>query len=109
VRANSLAHDGRTFWGSMQNGEAHIMFAHVDGTIDNGVQGVLFYLYTQGVKALRAHLLACGVRNAVKMSGSTDPEPNGVLFDITHPVYMRAGELRVHDPDGYCLLIGQRD
>jgi hypothetical protein len=28
---------------------------------------------------------------------------------ITYPDYMPKGEIRVEDPDGYCLLIGQSD
>ncbi len=28
---------------------------------------------------------------------------------MTHPFYMRAGEIRVVDPDGYVLMIGQLD
>jgi predicted enzyme related to lactoylglutathione lyase len=108
VRMNSMADAGRTFWGSMRNGQAHIMFAQADSTIDDGVQGVLFYFYSADVAALRGHLLACGVRDAGKMNGPMKAEPKGVLFGITYPEYMPAGELRVHDPDGYCLLIGQR-
>jgi hypothetical protein len=40
---------------------------------------------------LRDHLLASGVR----------------VSTITYPDYMAKGEVRVEDPDGYCLLIGQ--
>ena len=29
------------------------------------------------------------------------------IFSLTRPFYMPNGEVRVHDPDGYCLLIGQ--
>jgi hypothetical protein len=85
------------------------MFVQADSTVDDGVQGVLFYLYCDDVAALRVHLLACGVRDAGKLGGPMKAEPKGVLFEITHPEYMPAGELRVHDPDGYCLLIGQRE
>lgn len=28
---------------------------------------------------------------------------------ISHPFYMEKGEIRVADPDGYVLLIGQND
>jgi len=38
------------------------------------------------------------------------PMPDGVRVSaITHPAYMPKGEVRVDDPDGYCLLIGQVD
>jgi len=40
---------------------------------------------------LREHLVASGVR----------------VSPITYPDYMPKGEIRVDDPDGYTLLIGQ--
>jgi hypothetical protein len=54
-------------------------------------QAVLFYLYSPELIALREHLLASGVKAAT----------------IKYPEYMPKGEIRVDDPDGYCLLIGQ--
>jgi hypothetical protein len=106
VRQGTHAEGGRTVWGSMRNCQAHIMFAQADPPIVEELQGVLFYLYSKDVRALRAHLVACGLRDA-----SGPPEPgvlaHGAVFPIRFPFYMPAGELRVHDPDGYCLLIGQ--
>ena len=107
VRGDTMQDEGRTFWGSLKNGQAHIMFALADVSVEDDLQGVLFYLYSSDIVALRKHLIACGVRALVKPSGPMKPEPQGVLFEITYPPYMPAGELRVHDPDGYCLLIGQ--
>jgi len=109
VRKSSMEHEGRTFWGLMRNGQAFLMFAQADCPIDDQLQGVLLYLYSDDVRALRAHLLACGLRNAGRPDGPMKAEAQGVLFEITTPEYMPAGELRVHDPDGYCLLIGQRE
>jgi hypothetical protein len=51
----------------------------------------LFYLYSPDLVALREHLIAAGVR----------------VSTITYPEHMPKGEVRVDDPDGYCLLIGQ--
>jgi hypothetical protein len=31
------------------------------------------------------------------------------VSEVTYPPYMPKGEVRVDDPDGYCLLIGQED
>lgn len=106
--ASRHAVDGRTVWGSMKHGQAHVMFALADGPVDDLVQGVLFYLYSPDVRALRAHLVACGLCELAALP------PPGVsarasVFAIRHPFYMPAGELRVHDPDGYCLLVGQLD
>lgn len=104
--ASRHALDGRTLWGSMRRGQAHVMFAQADGAVDDLVQGVLFYLYSPDLRALRAHLLACGLRELEAL-----PPPGqsarSCVFPLRQPFYMPAGELRVHDPDGYCLLIGQ--
>ncbi len=54
-------------------------------------QAVWFYLYSPGLIALREHQLSCGVK----------------VSPITHPEYMPTGEIRLQDPDGYTLLIGQ--
>jgi hypothetical protein len=106
VRQGTHAEGGRTVWGSMRNGQAHIMFAQADPPVEAGLQGVLFYLYSKDVRALRKHLVACGLRDS-----SVPPRPGaeerGVVFPVQSPFYMPAGELRVHDPDGYCLLVGQ--
>ena len=108
VLAGKHADGGRTIWGSMRNGQAHIMFAQADVPVDDGLQGVLFYLYCDDVAALRAHLVACGLR-ALDALPPAGVAARGAVFPITRPFYMPAGELRVHDPDGYCLLIGQRE
>ena len=54
-------------------------------------QAVLFYLYSPDLIALRASLLA----------------QNVAVSPITYPHYMPKREIRVEDPDGYVLLIGQ--
>jgi hypothetical protein len=56
-----------------------------------GQQAVLFYLYTDDLIALREVLLASGV----------------AVSEISYPFYMEKGEIRLEDPDGYVLLIGQ--
>jgi catechol 2,3-dioxygenase-like lactoylglutathione lyase family enzyme len=109
VRGDTMDDEGRLFWGSMHSGQAHIMFALAEPLVEADLQGVLFYLYSDDIVALRAHLVGCGLRESTDRSGPVVPEPKGVVFPIAHPEYMPAGELRVHDPDGYCLLIGQRE
>ncbi len=69
------------------------MLARASGTIIADQQAVLFYLYSPDLIALREHLLAAGVK----------------VSSITYPDYMPKGEIRVQDPDGYVLLIGQAD
>lgn len=48
------------------------------------------YMYTDDLTGLREQLIADGV----------------ALSPISYPDYMRSGEFRVEDPDGYVVLIG---
>lgn len=108
-RGNSFSgEDGVLNWASMHNALAQIMFARADAPIVPESQAILLYLYTDDVATLREHLLACGLPDGGTFCGvPRKADGNGVLFAITHPFYMPAGELRVEDPDGYCLLVGQ--
>ena len=64
-----------------------------DAPIDDGAQGVLFYLYCDDVVATRERLLAAGL----------DAGP------MSHPFYRPRGEFRLRDPDGYVLMITHAD
>lgn len=78
--------------GHMRSVAAHIMFARADAPVDSR-QGVLFCMYSPNSVGLREHLLGLGVK----------------VSAITYPFYMEQGEMRIDDPDGYCLLIGQAE
>jgi hypothetical protein len=67
------------------------MLARASGPIIADQQAVLFYLYSPDLIALREQLLDKGVK----------------VSEITYPDYMRKGEIRLEDPDGYVLLVGQ--
>jgi uncharacterized glyoxalase superfamily protein PhnB len=82
---------GRLLWAHLECGFGRLMLAQADGPVDPTVQAILFYLYADDVVALRAHLM----ENSVEVS------------EINRPFYMPDGEIRIADPDGYCLLIGQ--
>lgn len=104
--------DGRAFW-AMLNArptgsptEAEIMFARSRGPIAHDEQAVLFYLYSEDVAALREHLLACGLADGGRYCGQPE-DTRRIVFDVSHPDHMPDGEIRVHDPDGYCILVGQ--
>jgi hypothetical protein len=97
---------GNTFWALAQSDRAEIMLARADGPIDAAVQAVLFYMYTTDVAGLRRHLLGEGLHDGGVFRGAGGPD-RCVAFAVAHPDYMRAGEMRVADPDGYCILIGQ--
>jgi Glyoxalase/Bleomycin resistance protein/Dioxygenase superfamily len=80
---------GELQWVHLACDEAHLMITRASEPVIASRQAVLFYLYSPDLIVLREHLLA------VKVSL------------ITYPEYMPKGEIRVEDPDGYCLLIGQ--
>ena len=77
-------------WARLHCEGGAIMLLRAEKQIDPRVQGVLFYLYTPDLKALRDHLIAGGVKPS----------------EIACPPYMPSGEIRLDDPDGYCVLVG---
>lgn len=104
--------DGITRWADIRSHRAQLMLARASAPVDASQQAVLFYLYSLDVRALRNYLLARGVPNAGSppIEGVESPPPNGAaVFEIVPRFYMPSGELRIHDPDGYCLLVGQID
>jgi len=90
---NQLEHDGNLVWAWMESGRAHLMLTRSNGVINSEEQAVLFYLYAPDVAAYRAELIERGM----------------AVGPITHPPYMPEGEIRIEDPDGYVLLVGQSD
>ena len=108
--ANRITHAGRTGWAWLTAGNADLMLACADETIDPAAQAILLYMYTSDVSALRADLLRKGLADGGTFGAKSPGTPTTrALFDITRPFYMPDGELRVHDPDGHCLLIGQAE
>lgn len=99
-------------WAALSSGKARLFLARASGAVVASDQAVLFYMYSADVRGLRAHLVASGVADAGPIpweaGGSGKPVPAGaLLFDIVPRFYMPEGELRVHDPDGYVILVGQ--
>ncbi len=83
---------GAPVWACLDSAEGpQIMIAETSDTIDAGRQGVLFYLYSPDLPALRDRLVANGVDASEIVDGSPGPPQ----------------EMRVTDPDGYCLMIAQ--
>jgi catechol 2,3-dioxygenase-like lactoylglutathione lyase family enzyme len=82
---------GRLQWAWLACQQAQLMVTQASETVVPQQQAVLFYLYSPDLVAVRDHLLAHGVK----------------VSKISYPDYMPKGEIRVIDPDGYCLLIGQ--
>lgn len=78
-------------WVYLQADRARLMLAVASEPVEAAAQAVLFYLYTDDLAALRDDLVREGLA----------PSP------VRHPLHMPAGEMRLLDPDGYVLLLGQ--
>jgi hypothetical protein len=106
---------GRSNWCALSSAKARLFLARASGPIAAREQAVLFYMYANDVRALREHLLARGLGDAGPVPGEgghrdDEVEPvRSAAFAIVPRFYMPQGELRVHDPDGYVILIGQTD
>jgi hypothetical protein len=87
----TLGPDDDLRWAWLQSGQARLMLVRSARPMNPSAQDVLFYLYATDVASYRKELAALGV--------SVSP--------LTHPDHMPAGEFRIDDPDGYCLLVGQ--
>lgn len=88
---NTVKEHGKVVWAHVRCEGADLMFSLASDPSEAGQPGVVFYLYSPDLVALRDHLL----KNGVKVS------------EITYPFYMTKGEICLADPDGYTLLIGQ--
>lgn len=83
------ADDGRLVWASLRSAAAELMVNETDEPVDAAGQGVLLYLYSDDLAGLREHLRANGAVPSEIADGSPGP----------------SAEMRVDDPDGYCLMI----
>lgn len=84
---------GEPAWAMLANDQAAIMLARADEPPDPNTHPVLFYLYTHDLAGLRDQLLAAGIWPSEISDGTPGPRQ----------------EMRVVDPDGYCLMIAQID
>lgn len=91
--ANSVVPDGATapVWAWLESAKANLMVALASEPVDAARQAVLFYLYYDDIKQTQAALKALGHRPG----------------DLQYPFYMPGGEFRLHDPDGYVLMLAQ--
>ena len=82
---------GRRMWAFLERGDARLMVAAADGAFDPDAQGIIFYLYTRDLDALRARLVAGGVDAGEITTGGPGPDR----------------QLEVTDPDGYVLMLAE--
>jgi Glyoxalase/Bleomycin resistance protein/Dioxygenase superfamily len=78
-------------WAALQSGGAELMVTRDGDPIDPAGQGILFYLYSPDLAALRVQLLANSVEAGEIEDGTPGPRE----------------EMEVTDPDGYVLRVAQ--
>ena len=81
---------GQPAWAELRSDGAELMVSTGDA-IDQANQGVLFYLYSHDLAALRKQLLTGGIEVGQIVDGTPGPRQ----------------EMRLTDPDGYVLMVAQ--
>jgi ketosteroid isomerase-like protein/catechol 2,3-dioxygenase-like lactoylglutathione lyase family enzyme len=87
----TYAPEGQVVWAHLASKSAQLMLAQADGPIERDRHAVLFYLYSEDLRALRDRLIAAGSPVSAIVDGRPGPRH----------------EMRVTDPDGYCLMVAQ--
>jgi predicted enzyme related to lactoylglutathione lyase len=83
--------NGRRTWAFLERGDARLMVAGADGAFDPEAQGIIFYLYTRDLDALRGRLVEGGVEAGEITTGGPGPDR----------------QLELVDPDGYVLVLAE--
>lgn len=91
IVASVYKYRGRPVWAALRSEAAELMVTTDGDSIDPAGQGVLFYLYSNNLDALREQLVADGIDVGKIRDGTPGPRE----------------EMRVTDPDGYVLMIAQ--
>jgi uncharacterized glyoxalase superfamily protein PhnB len=81
---------GNPAWAALESEGARLMVSTGD-PVDQANQGILFYLYSPNLTALREQLVAAGVSVGEIADGTPGPRE----------------EMRLTDPDGYVLMVAQ--
>ena len=82
--------DGSIVWARVHCEGGALMFVPGEQPHDRHEDRIPFYLYTPDLPALCRQLAAADLE----------------VGPISHPHYMRSGEICLKDPDGYTVLIG---
>jgi catechol 2,3-dioxygenase-like lactoylglutathione lyase family enzyme len=90
VVASVYKYRGKPAWAELCSNGAELMVT-TGKAIDQAGQGVLFYLYSDDLAALRGQLLADGIDAGEIVDGTPGPRQ----------------EMRLTDPDGYVLMVAQ--
>jgi catechol 2,3-dioxygenase-like lactoylglutathione lyase family enzyme len=82
---------GTPVWAGLRSEGAELMVSTDGDSVDPAGQGILFYLYSDNLVALREQLLAEGIDAGEIVDGTPGPRE----------------EIRITDPDGYVLRVAQ--
>jgi Glyoxalase/Bleomycin resistance protein/Dioxygenase superfamily len=82
---------GRPVWAALRSEAAELMVTTDGDSIDPAGQGVLFYLYSSNLAALRGQMVADGIDVGEIADGTPAPRQ----------------QMRLTDPDGYVLMVAQ--
>jgi hypothetical protein len=82
---------GTPVWAALRSEDAELMVSTDGDSIDPADQGVLFYLYSNDLAALRGQLLAARLDVGEIDDGTPGPRE----------------QMRLRDPDGYVLMVAQ--
>jgi ketosteroid isomerase-like protein len=91
--ASVYKYKGTPVWAELESERAQLMVSTDGDPVDPAGQGILFYLYSSDLAALRDQLLEAGVDAGPIEDGTPGPRH----------------ELKLTDPDGYVLMIAQRE
>jgi hypothetical protein len=91
IVASVYKYRGTSVWADLRSEGAELMVSTDGDAIDPAGQGVLFYLYSDDLAALREQLLADGIHVGEIVDGTPGPPQ----------------EMRLTDPDGYVLMVAQ--
>src|SRR4249919_2608987 len=82
---------GSPVWAALRSDGAELMVSTDGDSIDPAGQGVLFYLYSTNLAALREQLVAEGIDVGEIVDGTPAPRE----------------QMQMTDPDGYVLMVAQ--
>ena len=91
ILASVYKYRGTPIWADLQSEDAALMVTTDGDSIDPAGQGVLFYLYSHDLAALRQQLLANGIDAGEIEDGTPGPSE----------------QMQLTDPDGYVLMVAQ--
>src|ERR1700756_975628 len=91
IVASVYKYRGTPVWAELRSEGAALMISTEAFSANPAGQGVLFYLYSDSLAALREQLLADGIHAGEIVDGTPGPPQ----------------EMRLTDPDGYVLMVAQ--